>query len=119
MFKKLEEHRKAGRDSFIVMAHIEQQSGFCKELDGGRITQIVKDEHFKQNVLAFQKLRTNDLKTNLITWFSFENDLPAFVEGSDCKSISEVGLCGKQQDLEGKDLLNFFQRNPSTVHYAY
>ncbi|MBU4099897.1 MAG: hypothetical protein KKH20_00780, partial [Proteobacteria bacterium] len=58
LFKKLEEHRKDRRDSFVIMAHIEQKSGFCNELDGGRITQIATDEHFKKNVLGFQKLRT-------------------------------------------------------------
>ncbi len=91
LFKKLEEHRKEGRDTFVIMAHIEQDCGFCKELDGGRITPMVHDEHFKRNVLAFQKIRTNDLKSNLITWFGNEKDIPAFVEGSDCKKIDEIG----------------------------
>ncbi len=104
LFKKLEEHRKSGRDSFVVMAHVEQKSGFCKELDGGRISQIAKDEHFKKNVLAFQKLRTNDLKDNLITWFESEINIPTFVEGSDCKNISEIGLCGKQKDETGNEI---------------
>lgn len=103
LFKKLDEHRKNGRDSFIVMAHIEQDCGFCKELDGGRITQLVKDEHFKKNVLAFQKLRTNALKNNLINWFGGKDNLPAFVEGSDCKNIDEIGICGKQKDENGHD----------------
>jgi len=118
LFKKLEEHRKAGRDSFIVMAHIEQRSGFCQELDGGRIGQIVKGDHFKQNVLAFQKLRTNGIKNNLITWFGSENDLPAFVEGSDCKSISEIGLCGKQQNLEKETFIKIGDFNFEAVKYA-
>jgi len=118
LFKKLEEHRKGGRDSFVVMAHIEQQSGFYEELDGGRIMQFAKDEHFKQNVLAFQKLRTNDLKKNLITWFGFENDLPVFVEGSDCKSISEIGLCGKQQNLEKETFIKIGDFNFEAVKYA-
>ncbi|MCF6148417.1 MAG: AAA family ATPase [Candidatus Kuenenia sp.] len=105
LFKKLDEHRKGGRDSFIVMAHIEQNCGFCKELDGGRIMQLAKDEHFKKNVLAFQKLRTNELKSNLVTWFEGENKLPAFIEGSDCKNINEIGGCGKQKDENGSDIV--------------
>lgn len=104
LFNKLEEHRKSGRDSFIVMAHIEQRSGFCKELDGGRIEQISKDEHFRRNVLGFQKLRTNDLKDKLITWFGNEKKLPAMVEGSDCKNIGEIGLCGRQKDENGNEI---------------
>lgn len=104
LFIKLEEHRKSGRDSFVVMAHVEQKSGFFKELDGGRIIQIVKGEHFKRNVLAFQKLRANDLKENLITWFESEISIPPFVEGSDCKKISRIGLCGKQRDQTGNEI---------------
>jgi len=101
LFEKLDEHRKNNRDSFIVMAHIEQDCGFCKELEGGRITQLAKDEHFRKNVLGFQKLRTTDLKRKLIGWFGGEADLPALVEGSDCKSIDEPGNCGNQKDENG------------------
>ena len=101
LFKKLEEHRKARRDSFVIMAHIEQKSGFCRELDGGRITQIATDEHFKKNVLGFQKLRTIDLRNKLVTWFNGENNLPVFFEGSDPKKLDEVGVSGKQLDENG------------------
>jgi hypothetical protein len=101
LFKKLEEHRKGGRDTFVIMAHIEQACGFCKELDGGRIKQKVNDELFKRNVLAFQKLRTNFLKNSLIKWFGSEKELPAFIEGSDCKKIDEIGCCGTQKDEAG------------------
>ncbi len=104
LFKKLEEHRKAGRDSFIVMAHIEQKSGFCKELDGGRIQQFAKDEHFKKNVLGFQKLRTSDLKKNLALWFNGEENIPVFLEGSDPKQLNEVGASGKQKDENGNEI---------------
>ncbi|MBC8184685.1 histidinol-phosphatase [candidate division KSB1 bacterium] len=104
LFKKLEEHRKAGRDSFIVMAHIEQKSGFCNELDGGRIQQFATDEHFKKNVLGFQKLRTNDLKNNLAIWFNGKNNIPVFVEGSDPKNLKEVGVSGKQKDKNRNEI---------------
>jgi len=102
LFKKLEIHRKDGRDSFVVMAHVEQNNGFLKELEGGRIQQFVNDEHFKQNVSAFQKLRTADYKSKLIQWFGNEKELPAFVEGSDCKNLDEVGKAGIQKDENGE-----------------
>ncbi len=101
LFRKLDEHRKEGRDTFVIMAHVEQDCGFYKELDGGRIIRAAEDEHFRRNVLAFQKVRTNDVKENLITWFGDEKKLPAFVEGSDCKKIDEIGLCGTQKDKDG------------------
>ncbi|NPV01974.1 MAG: hypothetical protein HPY53_11395 [Brevinematales bacterium] len=96
--KKLEEHRKEGRDSFVIMAHIEQSSGFYNELKGGRISQIVRDELFKRSVLAFQKLRTYNIVEKLKEWFGDEKSLPALVEGSDCKNIEEVGVCGYQKN---------------------
>lgn len=104
LFEKLEEHRKAGRNSFIVMAHVEQDCGFCQELDGGRISNIVADNIFKKNVLGFQKVRTADLINSLKTWFSGEKFLPAFLEGSDCKNINEIGLCGSQTDEKGNSI---------------
>ncbi len=104
LLKKLEDHRKEGRDTFVMMAHIEQDNGFCNELDGGRIKQIAGDENFRRNVLAFQKLRTNDLKNSLITWFGGEKGLPAFIEGSDCKTIHEIGICGAQRDQNDNDI---------------
>ena len=99
--EKLEGYRRASRDSFITMAHIEQKSGFSKELKGGRIQSFTKQELFKSNVLAFQKLRSNKVKENLITWFNGEEQLPAFVEGSDCKNLKQVGDCGQQTDEHG------------------
>lgn len=104
LFKKIEEHRKSGRDSFITMAHVEQKSGFCQEFEGGRISQIVKDELFTRNVLAFQKMRTFDLQRKLISWFGSEKDMPTLVEGSDCKRLSEIGFCGTQKDKIGSDV---------------
>lgn len=52
--KRLNEHRINGRNSFIVMAHVEQNSGFLKELDGGRIQQFADNEIFRSFVLGFQ-----------------------------------------------------------------
>lgn len=71
------------------MAHIEQKSGFYNELDGGRIIEFGKEKIFRKSVLAFQKVRTRDYITNLNLWL--DNKLPAFVEGSDPKSIAEIG----------------------------
>ena len=123
LFRKLEEHRKTGRDSFIIMAHIEQKSGFCNELDGGRIQQFANDELFKNNVLGFQKLRTNDLKNNLVEWFNGENNIPVFVEGSDPKQLNEVGLNCKQKDENGNEIekesfLKIGDYNFEAVKYA-
>lgn len=89
VLQKLNEHANNGRDSFIILAHVEQNSGFFNELDGGRIQQLVSNELFSHFVLGFQKVRTFDKIAIWKTWF--RDKLPAFVEGSDCKNIEEIG----------------------------
>ncbi|PIP42261.1 hypothetical protein COX18_00915 [Candidatus Desantisbacteria bacterium CG23_combo_of_CG06-09_8_20_14_all_40_23] len=122
LFEKLEKHRKDSRDSFIVMAHVEQNSGFYKELGGGRKLQFAKDELFIRNVLAFQKMRTADIENNLLQWFGSKDKLPAFVEGSDCKNMDNVGKTGLQKDENGNvEKLTYFKIgdfNFSAVRYA-
>jgi len=104
LLNKLEEHRINERDSLIVMAHIEQENGFYNELDGGRIKDLAADENFKKNVLGLQKLRTNNVKEKLSTWFNGIENIPAFVEGSDCKNIDEVGITGFQKNVDGNTI---------------
>ncbi|MCX6959572.1 MAG: histidinol-phosphatase [Verrucomicrobia bacterium] len=91
--KKLEGYH---RDFFLVFAHVEQGSGLWVELDGGRISDLGKNELFRQRTLGFQKVRTHDgagkgkpcrvlVQQWLNSWY------PAEVEGSDPKSIEEIG----------------------------
>lgn len=89
--KRLEGYHK---DFFIIFAHVEDKSGLWRELDGGRIEELGGDELFRRRTLAFQKVRTHDvldkkcrLKVN--GWLA--EAYPAEVEGSDCKSIEEIG----------------------------
>lgn len=84
--KKLEGYN---RDFFIVFAHVEQNSGLWNELDGGRLKEFCKYEIFKRRVLGFQKVRSRDLRDKVLTYLG--DCYPAEVEGSDCKSITEVG----------------------------
>lgn len=114
--KKLEEHRIAGRDSFVVMAHIEDRSGFCHELQGGRITTLAQNELFKNFVLGLQKFRTHDKLKSWNQWFG--SDRPAFLEGSDCKKIEEVGRAHLQNGIEKKCYLKLGDFNFEAVKYA-
>ena len=84
--KKLDAFEK---DYFIIMAHIEQRSGFYNELDGGRITELGEIPIFRKAVLGFQKVRTRDNIDKLNLWLN--NRLPTFIEGSDPKKIDEIG----------------------------
>lgn len=79
---------KLNKNHFVVMAHVEQNSGLLNEFDGGRIIDLGNDSLFRKSVIGLQKVRTNDLKNNLNTWL---DKVPCFVEGSDPKSIEDIG----------------------------
>ena len=84
----IEKLNKYQRGYFIILAHVEDKSGFFKALDGGRISEFSKNKLFRNNVIGFQKVTKYDF-TDWNQWL--DNDLPAFVEGSDPKKIEEIG----------------------------
>lgn len=75
-------------DYFILMAHIEEKNGFLKECDGGLIGSLSKNSWFKDKVLGFQKGRTRDKMKQLEQWMGYHL---TYIEGSDCKSIEQIG----------------------------
>tara|TARA_R110000868_G_scaffold390055_10_gene659583 strand:+ start:99 stop:2732 length:2634 start_codon:yes stop_codon:yes gene_type:complete len=111
--KKLDAFEK---DYFIIMAHIESSSGFYKELNGGRITELGKQPIFRKAVLGFQKVRTRDIIDKLNLWL--ENDLPAFVEGSDAKNIEEIGTGNSVNNVTQKTYLKIGAFNFEAIKYA-
>lgn len=89
--KKLEGYHK---DFFIIFAHVEQKSGLWNELNGGRIEELAQNEFFCRKTLGFQKVCTHNqqdkkCRVKVKSWLG--NHYPAEVEGSDCKSIDEIG----------------------------
>lgn len=116
VLQKLSDHENNGRDSFIILAHVEQNSGFFNELDGGRILQLISNDLFSHFVLGFQKVRTND---KVVTWNNwFNNKIPAFVEGSDCKSLDEIGRPHQQKSEEKKTFIKLGDFNFEALKYA-
>ena len=113
---KLDEHRKQGRDSFIIFAHVEQKSGFFNELNGGRIQQLTSSDLFQTSVLGLQKIRTYEKLATYRQWFGAV--LPAFVEGSDCKSIDQIGKASTQQNVEKKTFIKIGDFNFESLKYA-
>lgn len=77
-----------GRDYFIVFAHVDQNSGLFSECRGGLLESLAGFAPFRHRVLGLQKSRTRD---NLGKFEKFCGYLPALVEGSDPKSISDIG----------------------------
>ena len=104
ILNKLDAHRKDGRDSFVILAHVNQNKGFFNGLDGGRIQSIANKEIFRKSVLGFQKLTDRDTESNCKTWL--HGWMPAKVQGSDCKSIDFVG---KAQIVGGQELKTYIK----------
>lgn len=114
--EKLADNRKHGRDSLIVMAHVEDRSGLWAEFSGGRIESLGKNPLFKDSVLGFQKVRTNSKTANVKQWLG--NRLPCFVEGSDCKSMAEVGQAHQQSGQEKRCYLKIGEFSFAAVKFA-
>lgn len=89
LLETIRELDKFEMDYFFVFAHVEQKSGLWKELGGGRIKELGENDLFKKRCHAFQKVRTNDEREKVKQWLG--DWYPAEVEGSDCKSIAEIG----------------------------
>lgn len=104
----LEELHKArekhGRDSFVILAHVEDRCGFFNELDGGRVGEFGKQALFRENVLGFQKVRTRDKEKDWKQWLG--EPLPPAVEGSDPKDLSKVGQAHKTGGQEQRCYLH-------------
>lgn len=89
--KKLEGYHK---DFFLVFAHVEEESGLWNELDGGRLQELAQNDFFCRRTLGFQKVRTHDIanrkcRVKVKGWLA--DAYPAEVEGSDPKSIDQIG----------------------------
>lgn len=96
----VEELEKTGRDYFWIFAHVEQKSGLWNEMGGGKLGDL-KDKRYdivRRRTLGFQKVRTHDkadsvCRTKVKSWLG--DWYPAEVEGSDCKTIADIGNCQK------------------------
>ncbi len=104
------------KDYFIIMAHIEQRSGFYNELDGGRLQELSNNPLFRKAVLGFQKVRSRDVIDKLNLWL--DNNMPAFVEGSDAKNIEGIGTGNCVNDITQKTYLKIGAFNFEAIKYA-
>lgn len=77
-----------GRDYFVIFAHVDQNSGLFSECKGGLLESLAGLTPFRNRVLGLQKSRTYDNLKQFERCFGY---LPALVEGSDPKSIKDIG----------------------------
>jgi len=116
ILRKLNDHLNKGRPSFVILAHVEQSSGFFHEMKGGRIQQSVANDLFKRFVLGFQKARTAD---KVPIWKNWTGDrLPAFVGGSDCKTMEGVGVPHTQNGEDKRTYVKIGDFNFEALTYA-
>lgn len=116
MLQKLEEHRQKGRDSFVILAHVHDKSGFFNEMNGGRIKSIAQRSLFKKTVLGCQKFRKNEDVEKVKNWLG--GKMPALLEGSDCKCIEEVGRAHTQNGADKKCYLKIGAFTFEAVKFA-
>jgi chromosome segregation protein len=88
LIETLRELDKFGRDYLLIFAHVEDNSGLWDALDGGRLTELGRNELFCSRTVAFQKVRTRDKREKVKGWLGW---YPLEVEGSDPKALDEVG----------------------------
>jgi len=93
LLETIRELNRYEKDYFLIFAHVETDNGLWGGLNGGRLSELANNELFRLNTLAFQKVRTIDLQQKVKGWLS--GWYPAEVEGSDPKSMDEIGR-GKQ-----------------------
>lgn len=96
----VEELDKVGRDYCLIFAHVEQRSGLWEEMKGGKISDFATKRYasIRDRTLGFQKVRTNDDRKKVKDWL--DSWYPAEVEGSDAKSIEEIGAKSGQTWLK-------------------
>lgn len=94
LIETMRELDKFEKDYFLLFAHVEASNGLWGGLSGGRITELGNDEKFRRHTLGFQKVITHEVadrscRTKVQQWLG--DWYPAEVEGSDSKSIEDVG----------------------------
>lgn len=83
--KKLDEYNK---DYFIIFAHVDANKGLFKELNNSRLEQIFSDSAVLKRILGFQK--SQEISRQDYVKRILKENFPALVEGSDCKSLSDI-----------------------------
>ncbi|MDZ7723240.1 MAG: hypothetical protein U5R06_10655 [candidate division KSB1 bacterium] len=116
LLDKLQEHKISKRDSFVILAHVDQPNGFCKELNAGRQKELVKNPLFREFVLGIQKCTSHQSRENINNWF--DSHVPAFVQGSDNKDIDSIGKCRGENGKRLKSYIKIGDFSYHAVKYA-
>ena len=89
LLEALNKLEDCGRDFFIAFAHVEQPGGLWEAIEGGRMQELGVKPIFRKYTLGFQKVRSREHCQKVHNWLA--DWYPAEIEGSDPKSIEEIG----------------------------
>jgi len=91
LLQTVEDLDKIGLDYFLIFAHVEESKGLWNEIDGGRFSDWAEARYdrVRERTLGFQKVRSREERAKIQSWL--KGWYPAEVEGSDPKSIDEIG----------------------------
>jgi chromosome segregation protein len=89
LLETIRELDKFEKNYLLIFAHVEEDNGLWGGFDGGRITELGKNELFYSRTAAFQKVRTRDMRAKVKAWLG--ERYPMEVEGSDPKMIDDIG----------------------------
>ena len=95
--KTIESLDAYNRDYFIVFAHVDQNCGLFSECSGGLLTSLAGIASFRKRVLGLQKAT---FQKNLDQFQRIFGYTPALIEGSDPKSISDIGKGNRRTFLK-------------------
>ena len=98
--------------TYIGTAAAEAIPGLFCECSGGKLQEWVNESYasLRIHTLGLQKVRTEENRNNFKTWL--DGWYPAEIEGSDCKSLSEIGV------KAGESWLKLGELSFSAVKYA-
>jgi predicted ATPase len=105
LLQTIEELDKRNLDYFFIFAHVEQGKGLWIEMGGSKLSAFQEERYaaLRRRCLGFQKVRTHDVperscRLKVQTWLG--DWYPAELEGSDCKSIEQIGKGEKKTYLK-------------------
>ena len=84
----IEKLNSYGKDYFIIFAHVDQNNGFFSECSDGVMSDIKEVADFSNRIIGLQKVRKKESIERFKKHFGYEC---ACVEGSDPKSIKDIG----------------------------
>ncbi|HZX10796.1 MAG TPA: AAA family ATPase, partial [Acidobacteriota bacterium] len=111
-----EHHERYQRDSFVILAHVDQEKGFFNELNESRIESLFNEARFRDYVLGFQKVTRRD--TQAIIQKYFDHKAPALVEGCDCKGFDSIGKSRQEEGEQVQSFIKIGDYNFSAIKYA-